>query len=161
MAKKQQAPRSGEVPGDEKAGGRQKALVAVAALALLGGAGYVVTGGGGDAEAAEAVGEEPATVPGAVVPLEPVTLNLADGRFLKVGLALQLVDGVATPAAADVDAFAAPALDEAVTLLGARTYGELVAPEGRQAAKADLSERIRQRYEHDVMGVLFTEFVMQ
>lgn len=161
MAKKTQAPAGDAEPAESKGGARQKALVAVAALALLGGAGYVVTGGGGDAEAAEAVVEDPAPVPGAVVPLEPVTLNLADGRFLKVGLALQLVEGVAAPAAADVDAFAAPALDEAVTLLGARTYTQLVAPEGRQAAKAELSERIRQRYEDDVMGVLFTELVMQ
>ncbi|HEU5084057.1 MAG TPA: flagellar basal body-associated FliL family protein [Acidimicrobiales bacterium] len=161
MAKEKKAPGADAESAVAKGGSRQKALVAVAALALLGGAGYVVTGGGGDAEAAEAVVEDPAAVPGVVVPLEPVTLNLADGRFLKVGLALQLVDGVAAPAAADVDAFAAPALDEAITLLGARTYAQLVVPEGRQAAKAELSDRVRQRYEDDVMGVLFTELVMQ
>lgn len=140
--------------------GRAKLYVAVAAAVLIGG-GYVVTSGGGSADAAAAPEAPSEPAPGAVVSLDTITLNLSDGRFLKVGLALQLVEGVTAPAPADTEGFAAPALDEAISLLGAMSYDELVAPGGRDAAKTKLSERIGQRYEGDVMDVYFTELVMQ
>lgn len=131
----------------------------VLVAALVGG--YVTVSGGGEADAAQEVAEPTAPVEGAVVNLEPITLNLADGRFLKVGLALQLVEGVAAPAPADVPGFAAPALDDSISLLGALSYADLVAPGGRDAAKQALTERIAARYEGDVMAVYFTELVMQ
>lgn len=163
MAK--QTKQAAEAPeGDEVAEGggkgKTKLLAGVAALALLGG-GYVVTSGGGSSADAAGPVEEPAPVAGAVVPLDAITLNLADGRFLKVEIALQLVAGAAPPAAGDVAGFAAPALDEAISLLGAMSYPELVAPGGRDAAKAALTERIAARYDGDVMGLYFTELVMQ
>ena len=46
-------------------------------------------------------------------------------------------------------------------MLGSLSYAELVAPGGRDAAKTALSERIGARYEGQVMGVYFTELVMQ
>lgn len=143
--------------------GRSKLVPAVVVALLLAGGGYFLTSGsGGDtaAVAGEAV-ELPAPVLGEVVALEPVTLNLADGRFLKVGLALQLIEGAAAVDAAGVAGFAAPALDEAISVLGARSYAELVAPGGRDSVKQALSERVAARYEGDVLGVYFTEFVMQ
>lgn len=148
--------------GDEESSGskKQKLLIGVAIVALLGG-GYVMTSGGGSADAAAAPEAPAAPVAGAVVSLETITLNLADGRFLKVGLALQLVEGVAAPADAEIQGFAAPALDEAISMLGSLSYAELVAPGGRDTAKARLSERIGARYDGDVMGVYFTELVMQ
>jgi flagellar FliL protein len=90
-----------------------------------------------------------------------VTLNLADGRFLKVGLALQLVEGAEPVEEAHVAGFAAPALDDAISVLAARTYAELVAPGGRDAVKHELLERVAHRYEGEVMDLYFTEFVMQ
>lgn len=142
-------------------GGRKKlVLVALVVVALAIG-GYITVSGGGDADAAETATEPAAPVAGDVVTLEPITLNLSDGRFLKVGLALQLVEGVAAPAPADVAGFAAPALDDSISLLGGLSYADLVAPGGRDAAKQALSERIAARYEGDVMGVYFTELVMQ
>lgn len=159
MAKAEQAK---EIAGDEEPSrSRAKKLaVVIGAVALLAG-GYVVMSGGGSADAAAAPEAPEVPVAGEVVPLDPITLNLADGRFLKVGLALQLVEGVAAPAPGDVAGFAAPALDEAISLLGATSYDALVAPGGRDAAKADLSTRIGERYAGDVMGVYFTELVMQ
>lgn len=133
------------------------AIIAVAVVVFLAG-GYVVTSGGAEADAADAP-EEP--VAGDVVALDSITLNLADGRFLKVGIALQLVEGMAPPATAEVEGYAAPALDEAISLLGSLSYADLVAPGGRDAAKASLSERVAARYEDEVMGVYFTELVMQ
>lgn len=145
----------------EGKGRRSKLLLVAAAVVLLGG-GYAFTSasGGSAAEAAETEAVEE-VLPGEVVPLSPITLNLADGRFLKVGLALQLPEGVTPPADAEVAGFAAPALDEAISMLGERTYADLVAPGGRDSAKAALSERVSVRYEGDVMGVYFTELVMQ
>lgn len=143
-------------PGTKK----KKVLVGLVAVAVLIG-GYVTVSGGGEAEATPEVEEPLAPVEGVVVPLEPITLNLADGRFLKVGLALQLVEGVAAPPPADVAGFAAPALDDSISLLGALSYADLVAPGGRDTAKQALTERISARYEGDVMAVYFTELVMQ
>lgn len=110
--------------------------------------------------------------PGAVVTLDAITLNLADGRFLKAGLALQLTeaatrahsvtgaDGSAVPpTAATFDG--AKALDAAISILGARSYAQLLAPGGRAKAQAQLSQEIALRYDHEVMRVYFTQFVMQ
>ncbi|HVM41054.1 MAG TPA: flagellar basal body-associated FliL family protein [Acidimicrobiia bacterium] len=117
--------------------------------------------------AAEEHEEEP--VPGEVLTLDTMTLNLADGSFLKVGLALQLVEGV-TPGGggghggggdADPKAYAAQALDEAIHVLGGHTFDDLLTPDGREKVKKELSERIGERYHGDVMAVYFTEFVMQ
>lgn len=157
MADKQDTSADAEESGGK---GRAKLLLGALVVALLV-AGYVFTsgsGGGATAEAAETVEE---VVPGEVVALSPITLNLADGRFLKVGLALQLPEGVPAPADGDVAGFAAPALDEAISMLGSRTYADLVAPGGRDEAKVALSERLTARYEGDVIGVYFTELVMQ
>lgn len=156
-------PKKKDEAGESGGKGRSKLVPAVVVVLLLAAGGYFVTSGGGDdaaAVAGEAV-EAPVPVLGEVVALEPVTLNLADGRFLKVGLALQLVEGAAAVDAAGVAGFAAPALDEAISVLGARSYAELVAPGGRDAVKQALSERVAARYEGDVLGVYFTEFVMQ
>ena len=151
-----------EQPSEEEPSGskRTKLLIGVGAVVLLAG-GYVMTSGGGSTDAAAAPEEPAAPVEGEVVSLETITLNLADGRFLKVGLALQLVEGIPAPAAAEVQGFAAPALDEAISLLGTMSYEQLVAPGGRDGAKAELSARLGERYDGDVMSVYFTELVMQ
>lgn len=136
------------------AGGRKKLLLIAVPLVALVAGWYLVLGpgaGGGD----EAVAKAPE--PGEVVALEPITMNLADGRLLKVGLALQVV---ASPSGGH-EVNGAVALDEAIAYLGGRTYAELVSPAGRQAAKGELSKRVAERYHHDVMEVYFTEFVLQ
>lgn len=160
QAKKQND--SSEESDDESPAERKKFMViGLAVVALLVG-GYVFTSGGGETADAAAAPEEPVeVVPGEVVPLEPITLNLADGRYLKVGIALQLIEGVPVPAEAEIAGYAAPALDDAISLLGALTYDQLAAPGGRDAAKASLSEKVAARYVDEVMGIYFTELVMQ
>lgn len=100
--------------------------------------------------------EAKAVVAGEVLALEPITMNLADGRLLKLGLALQLV---AEPAEEEVSG--SMALDEAISLLGEHTYDQLSASAARDAAKGELSQRVADRYHGDVLEVYFTEFVMQ
>ena len=138
-----------------KAGGRKKLLLVAAPLvgAVLGW--YVLLGPASSSE--PAVAKEPE--PGAVLSLEPITMNLADGRLLKVGLALQVVAEPSGGGHGEVTG--AVALDEAIAYLGGRTYAELVEPAGRQAAKEELSKRVAERYHSDVLEVYFTEFVMQ
>ena len=153
--KKKAAAKPAEDEGQEAvAGGRKKLfMIAVPLLALV--AGWYFLMGPAAAGSDEAVAKKPEA--GEVVSLEPITMNLADGRLLKVGLALQVV---AKPSSGH-GVSGAVALDEAIAYLGGRTYAELVDPAGRQAAKDELSKRVYERYHHDVMEVYFTEFVMQ
>ena len=110
---------------------------------------------------------DPKTVAGSVITLSPITLNLADGRYLKLTLALQLSEA-GSPAAGSVDAAAAPpaldgakALDAAIGVLGQHTYGELIGPGGRERAQKALSAEVKKRYPGEVLAVYFTEFLMQ
>ena len=148
------APAAEAEDGAKAAPGKKKlALLALPVVALLAGWFFLLGPGAGSGEA---VAKEPEA--GEVLELEPITMNLADGRLLKIGLALQFVvpDGELHG-----EPSGSKALDEAITFLGAHTYDQLVAPAGREAAKAELSKRVADRYHHDVMAVYFTEFVMQ
>jgi flagellar FliL protein len=135
-------------------GSRKKLLLVAISLVAVAAGWYLLLGpgAGGDGEEAAKKPE-----PGEVLSLEPITMNLADGRLLKVGLALQVV---ASPSGGH-ELTGAVALDEAIAYLGGRTYAELVSPDARQAAKDELSKRVADRYHHDVIEVYFTEFVMQ
>lgn len=95
--------------------------------------------------------------PGEVLALEPITMNLSDGRLLKVGLALQLP----LEPAGDHEVSGSIALDEAISYLGEHSYAQLSEPKARQKAKEELSHRVAERYHEEVLEVYFTEFVMQ
>lgn len=153
MAPTAQAEAKVPAPAEPAAGRSRKKLLLIAApLLALVAAWYLLLGPGSSGS-----GEPTEPVAGEVVPLEAITMNLADGRLLKVGLALQLVEGAGEhgPISGSV------ALDEAISFLGEHSYAQLSAPEGRQQAKAELSERVAERYHHEVLEVYFTEFVMQ
>lgn len=139
-----------EVPAKK---GKKKILLIAGPLVVVLAAAWFLVGPGKSKGPVEPL----APIPGAVVALEPLTLNLADGRLLRLGLALQMEK----TSEKDKDFSGAMALDEAITLLGTRTYAELSAPGGRDKAKADLSALVVARYEHGVLGVMFTEFLMQ
>src|SRR5688572_24792277 len=92
---------------------------------------------------------------GVVVKLDPVHVNLADGHFLKLGLALQATD----KAGKELDG--SKALDLAIALLSNREKAELASNEGREAAKKQLVKAVEKAYEGEVMDIYLTEFVMQ
>jgi flagellar FliL protein len=145
-----------------KKGGRKKLIVLAVVLLLVAGGAWTFLKPSPEASATEA------PVPGPVVALEPLTLNLADGHYLKLGLALQATEAVAEEAAAHgAEGPAAPlldgarALDAAISVLGDRTYAQLLAPGGRAKAKAALEKEIKHRYEGEVLTVYLTQFVMQ
>lgn len=152
---------------DAAAGGKSRSNLVpalVVAAGLLGG-GFLMGGRGSGTAAATATTVPPheeAPALGPVIRLDPITLNLADGRLLKVAIALQLpADAKEVPEEEGGGGFAAKALDETIAVLGEQTYATLAAPGGRHAAKQALSAAIAKRYHGEVVGVYFTEFVMQ
>ncbi|QBR92381.1 flagellar basal body-associated FliL family protein [Nocardioides euryhalodurans] len=93
-------------------------------------------------------------LPGEVITLEPIQINLAEGHYLRVGLALQL-----TEEAHEVDG--SKALDAAISLFSGVDMSELAQPVQRDEFKHKLQERLHDGYHGDVMEVYFTEFVTQ
>ncbi|GAA3149688.1 hypothetical protein GCM10010466_46300 [Planomonospora alba] len=150
-AKLQAAPKAEEA----KDGGKKpkKKLIVIAGGALLlvvaAAAAYFLLFSGGGAE------EEPAPEPGAVAALDAVTINLADGHFLKLGLALQATAEVAE--APD----GSKALDLAIDQFSNRPMDELSSGKARNLAKQELLKKIEEAYEGEIMDIYFREFVMQ
>lgn len=128
--------------------------------------------------AAGATSTTTTTALGKIVSLDPITLNLSDGHVLKVGMALQLTakpkdkeiaaataggggeGGSSSASSSKLGGQEAKALDLAIADLGNKTFDELSKPGGRTAAKEELSEKIHEAYEGDVVSVYFTNFVM-
>jgi flagellar FliL protein len=129
---------------------KQMLIIIVAAVVLLGG------GAGGYFAFFAGPSQKPAPKPGKVVALEAITLNLAEGHFLKLKLSLQ---ATTTAAAADPDG--SKALDIAISEFSNRPLAELASNAARDKAKAELRKKINKAYEGHVMDVYFTEFVMQ
>lgn len=130
--------------------GKKKLLIMIIAVVLmLGGGvgGYLMLTGGKD--------EAPKAEAGAVVPLEAITINLADGHYLKVAFALQATAEVKE------EPDGSKALDLAIAQYTDMKVAELSTADGRNHAKAELLEKIKKAYEHEVMDLYFTQFVTQ
>src|SRR3954452_8938098 len=143
---------------DEKPKKGKKKLILILLPVLLiafGGGGYVMFFGKKKDTA------PPKPVPGAVVAMDPITINLASGHYLKLGLALQATAG----AKEELDG--SHALDLAITMFSNRTVAELSSPKAVAHLKAELTEQVEEAYteegekEGPVMGIYFTQFVMQ
>jgi len=126
-------------------------IIIAAVVVLLGGGGagaYFMLGSSGPEK-------KPAPLPGKVISMDAITINLAEGHFLKLGLALQ----------ATADAAEAPdgshALDLAITEFSNKSVAELSSDKGREKIKEELTKKVEKAYEEEVMAVYFTEFVMQ
>ena len=137
---------------EAKGGKRTKLLVLVVVTVVALAAVYMLVlrpkGGGKPAP-------KPKPVAGAVVKLDPITVNLAAGHFLKLGLSLQ------ASADAGEDVSGAKALDAAIGLFTGRTVEELAKRDGREKAKAALVKQVAELYEDKVYDIYFTDFVMQ
>ncbi len=141
--------------GKAKKGGKKKLLIILVALLVVGGAAYwFLLKPAPPAEGAAPV-EEPAPEPGAVVVVEPISLNLADGHYLRIGIGLQLTADVAE------EPDTARALDLVVALFSQRPVAEVTTAEGRDALKAELLAQLEEAYEGEVMDVYFTDYVTQ
>jgi flagellar FliL protein len=102
---------------------------------------------------------KPAPIAGIVAPLDPTTINLADGHYLKLQMSLQATDKVAE--APD----GSKALDIAINLYSNQNSTELLTKDGRDKSKEQLKEQIVKAYtvksEEEIMDVYFTTFVIQ
>lgn len=155
---------TGEGPAKKKKG-KMLLVLPVVILALAGG-GYVMMGGG--SKPAAAAGGTTPTGPttttmlanASIAKFDDITLNLADGHYLKVGIALQLTKK-AVPDDYTTGGSAAKAFDLTISTFGSKTYAELGAPGGREATKAVLQRAIVKAYAGEVSAVYLTDFVMQ
>jgi flagellar FliL protein len=148
MAKDTAIPNGAEAPKKSK----KMLIIILLAVVLLGGGGaggyfYFFTG--------DKTEEEVKPEPGPVVALEAITINLEDGHFLKVSIALQ----------ATIDAHEEPdgskALDLLISLFSNKSVAELSSSEAREEHKKELVEKVKKAYHEEVYDVYFTEFVMQ
>ncbi len=129
-------------------------IIVAAAVVLLGG------GGAGAFFMLKGDSAEAAPVKGTVVALDDaMTINLADGHYLKLNFSLQQT----ADAAEDVDTSEAREL--AIDEYTGKTLAELSTEKGREEIKSDLTAKIVKAYTEDkkemVMGVYFTSFVTQ
>ena len=147
-----------EIPGVEtpKKSKKKLMIIVIAAVVLLGGGagGYFMFFAGG--EKAEAAPKK-----GAVVAMDSaLTINLAEGHYLKLAFTLQ-----ATEDAGEAEIDNAEAIDIAIDKYTGVEIAELETEKGRQAAKTELLDEIKKVYnvddQHIIMDIYFTQFVTQ
>lgn len=147
-----------EPPTEGKATGGRKKLLAglVVLLAAAGAAWFFLFAGSGTAEA-----EEP--VPGEVLTLESVAVNLAGGGYLKIGVALQLTAEAGGGGHGGGGVDGAKALDLVISTYSQAQPADVTG--AREALKEALEQRIVAAYTEDghplVMNIYFTEYVTQ
>jgi flagellar protein FliL len=150
-----------ETEAPKKKGPNKIVLILVAVIVLMGGGGaayFLVLAPKAPPSAEEVAAAkkaEEAAKLGKVKALDPISVNLADGHFLKIGIALQQSSAVAE----DVDG--SKALDEVIELYSGKSMEELSTPEGRDKEKAELVEKVKEAYDEEVLDVYLTQYVMQ
>lgn len=153
---------AGGEEGDEAGGkkGKKKLFLIVGIVVVLAAAaaGYflVLAPKSAPADGAEASAEAtPEPEPGPVVTIDSVSINLAGGHYLRLGMALQMTAEV------HEDPATAHALDLAIALFSQQPMEEVTTAEGRESLKEKLLEQIKEAYEGEVMDLYFTDFVTQ
>lgn len=101
--------------------------------------------------------EEPHPEPGEVLTLEPVSVNLAGGGYLKIGIALQLTADAAGGHGGGPNG--AKALDIVIAEFSQANPRDVTGE--REKLKHALEEKIIEAYHHTVMGIYYTEYVSQ
>jgi flagellar FliL protein len=163
----------------DDSGGKGRLIVTAVLCIGLAGAGFVLGGrlaSGGDAEAAsteaeaEVAPEDLEPVVGGIVGLDPVNVNLADGHYLRIAIAIALSEdyvhtvsggGGHGAAATEIPFETAPASDLVLGTFSGRDMTELATNEGRETARQDLLHGLENYYGEDIVTVYLTEFVMQ
>lgn len=98
-------------------------------------------------------------IPKTVIDLPEMSINLADGHYLRVAVSLGLCAEVvlATPE----EFLTAPAKDIVVSTLSGLKMDDLATQAGRDQAKKTLAEQISAAYPGEVYELFFVQFVMQ
>jgi flagellar FliL protein len=145
--------KAGKTTGKGKDAGKKKSkkkIIIVAVLVLMFGvlAKFTVL-------APSAPAHDAKPVPGVVVPMEEMTLNLAGGHYLRIKLALQTVHG----ASEELDT--AEAAQAVIEQFSDRTTAELTGDAARHKAKVALLAKLQKIYPDQLMDVIYTEYYMQ
>jgi len=143
--------------GKDKGGGKSNLVPAIVLAVGIAAGGYFMGGSGEAAHSGEAA---TTTMPaGEIVTMEPISVNLADGHFLKVGLGVQLSE------AGNAEEFPkgpmAKVKDMLIDQLAGANMAELATKEGKEKVKHELTERAKEEFEGEVLDFYFTDFVMQ
>jgi flagellar FliL protein len=139
-------------------GGKKKLILMVLPVLLLVGAlayFFVLKPAPTPQEAAAAAAEAAKPSPGVVVPLDAITVNLAAGHYLKLGMTLQATSDVKEAPSG------AKALDAAISLYSGMTIDEIADAKGREKSKKELIEKVSELYEKEIYDIYFTTFVYQ
>lgn len=138
----------------EQPGGKKKLIMILLVVILAAaGAAYFFLFSGGSAGA-----EEP--VPGEVLALESVAVNLAGGGYLKIGVALQLAE---TDGGSGHGGSSGPDGSKAKDLI-ISTFSQAQPADvtgAREALKEALELKIVEAYHGEVLGIYYTEYVTQ
>src|SRR5215213_2458687 len=138
---------------EEKGGGKKKLLLmlVVVLLAAAGAAYFFLFSGSGEASAEE-------QVPGDVLALEPIAVNLAGGGYLKIGVTLQFTEeGSGGGEGGGPDG--SKATDLIISTFSQAQPADVTG--AREALKEALEEKIVEAYEGDVMDIYYNEYVTQ
>lgn len=133
-----------------KGGKSKKKLIIIVVLVLgLAGAGYKFF--------LAKPGKAGPPVGGEIVQLDPETVNLSAGHYLKIAVAVQVVAGKST--AADFQGSHAEQL--IIDEFSNRSVPSLSSNAARKKLAADLEKQIKKAYDGDVFTIFLTQFVMQ
>jgi flagellar FliL protein len=98
---------------------------------------------------------------GMVLPLPPVTVNLADPagrRYLKLGMEVEVNADVSK----ELQTNSARVRDAVIMLLAGKSYADIASPEGKILLKAEVAARLNQILgAQRVIRVYFTDFVVE
>lgn len=157
-------------PAEETPKKSRKGLILIAGVVLVvllggGGAAYWMYAKGTPAEGEAAAKKVEETGPGAVVPLEPFVVNLADpggSRFLRVNLSLVVKDEEQEKLFEKSAVTKMKVRSAVLELLALQTADKLITPAGKtELKKAIAGAASKAASEVHITDVLFSEFVVQ
>ncbi len=137
---------------------RKKLIIGVVLLLVLGAGAFYELGGSSKGAAGGVAKTVAAAKPGPLVALDSVTVNLAGGHYLRVGVTLEFTSKVSASAPPD----GAAALDRTIGYFTGQDAAPLQTGAGLENAKKGLKQEIAASYPDDPLyDVLFTSFVVQ
>lgn len=151
---RQQKPATEEAEAAPKKKGKRKKLIIILIVVLVLGAGAKFALGGSAKKSSAPV----APKPGPTLALDPVTVNLASGHYLRVGVTVEFTDKVTSSSLPD----GSVATDQAITYFTGQDAAPLETAAGLAKAKAGLKDKIAKAYPNDpIYDLLFTSWVVQ
>jgi len=144
--------------GKKEKGGKSNLVPAVVLAVGIAVGGYFM-GGSSDAPAGSTATTTVAVPVGEVATMDPISVNLADGHFLKVGVGVQLDE--ATPSAEFMKGPISRVKDLLIENLGGRNMADFATAPQREQIKNDLKDKAKKMFAGSVTDFYFTDFVMQ